>query len=219
MLDCTRDGDVFVLRLDAGENRFTPELMDAWDRALDTVEQAGSPAALVTTGTGKFYSNGLDLDVMMAGDANAYLSRVLGILGRILTFPAPTVAAVSGHAFGAGALLTLAHDVRLMRSDRGFFCMPEIDMKIPLHPGMTAILQARLPAQTAHEVVTTGRRFGGEDARALGIVDEAHGEAALLPRATEIAAARASKADAVMHTLKRGLYGAVLDALGRPLRM
>src|SRR5687767_10793408 len=132
MLDCTRDGDVFVLRLDAGENRFTPDLMDAWHRALDQVEQAGAPAALVTTGTGKFYSNGLDLDVMMAGDANAYLSRVLGILGRILTFPAPTVAAVNGHAFGAGALLMLAHDVRLMRSDRGFFCMPEVDMKIPL---------------------------------------------------------------------------------------
>lgn len=219
MLDCTRDGDVFVLRLDAGENRFTPDLMDAWDRALDGVEQAGSPAALVTTGTGKFYSNGLDLDVMMAGDANAYLSRVLGILGRILTFPAPTVAAVNGHAFGAGALLTLAHDVRLMRSDRGFFCMPEVDMKIPLHPGMIAILQARLPAQTAHEVVATGRRFGGADAAVLGIVEEALGEDALLPRATSIAAERAPKADAIMRTLKRGLYGAVLDALAQPLRM
>jgi enoyl-CoA hydratase/carnithine racemase len=218
MLDCTRDGDVFVLRLDAGENRFTPDLMDAWDRALDTVEQAGAPAALVTTGTGKFYSNGLDLDVMTAsGDANAYLSRVLGILARVLTFPAPTVAAVNGLAFGAGALLTLCHDVRLMRGDRGFFCMPEIDMKIPLHPGMVAILQARLPAHTAHEVITTGRRFGGEDARMHGIVDDALGEHALLPRASEVAAERAAKADAVMRVLKRGLYGPVLDALARPL--
>lgn len=218
MLECTRDGDVFVLRLDAGENRFTPDLMDAWDRALDEVERAGAPAALVTTGTGKFYSNGLDLDVMMAsGDANAYLSRVLGILGRILTFPAPTVAAVNGHAFGAGALLTLCHDVRLMRSDRGFFCMPEVDMKIPLHPGMIAILQSRLPAQTAHEVVTTGRRFGGADAASLGIVEEALAEDQLPGRARAIAAERAPKADAVMRTLKRGLYRAVLEALARPL--
>jgi Delta3-Delta2-enoyl-CoA isomerase len=217
MLDCTRDGDVFVLRLDAGENRFTPDLMDAWDRALDQVEKAGAPAALVTTGTGKFYSNGLDLDVMMAGDANAYLSRVLGILGRILTFPAPTVAAVNGHAFGAGALLMLAHDVRLMRSDRGFFCMPEVDMKIPLHPGMIAILQSRLPGQTAHEVVATGRRFGGGDAATLGIAEEALGEDALLARATAIAAERAPKADAILRTLKRGLYGPVLDALAKPL--
>jgi Delta3-Delta2-enoyl-CoA isomerase len=219
MLDCTRDGDVFVLRLDSGENRFTPDLMDAWDRALDTVEQAGAPAALITTGSAKFYSNGLDLDVMMAGDASAYLSRVLGILARILTFPTPTVAAVNGHAFGAGALLTLVHDVRLMRGDRGFFCMPEIDMKIPLHPGMVAILQSRLPSQTAHEVITTGRRFGGEEARAVGIVDETHWEDLLLPRAKEIAAERAPKADPVLRTLKRGLYGPVLDALAQPLRM
>jgi enoyl-CoA hydratase/carnithine racemase len=218
MLDCTRDGDVFVLRLDAGENRFTPDLMDAWERALDTVEQAGSPAALITTGTGKFYSNGLDLDVMMAsGDANAYLSRVLGILGRILTFPAPTIAAVNGHAFGAGALLLLVHDVRLMREDRGFFCMPEIDMKIPLHPGMIAILQARLPLQTAHDVVTMGRRYGGTDAKAAGIVDETQWEDLLLPRAREIAAERAAKADPVMRALKRGLYAPVLEALARRL--
>ncbi len=217
MLDCTRDGDVFVLRLDAGENRFTPDLMDAWDRALDDVETAGAPAALVTTGTGKFYSNGLDLDVMMAGDANAYLSRVLGILGRILTFPAPTVAAVNGHAFGAGALLMLAHDVRLMRSDRGFFCMPEVDMRIPLHPGMIAILQSRLPGQTAHEVVATGRRFGGGHAATLGIAEEALGEDALLGRAKAIAAERAPKADPILRTLKRGLYGPVLDALAKPL--
>lgn len=222
MLDCTRDGDVFVLRLDAGENRFTPALMDALDAALDTVERAGAPAALVTTGTGKFYSNGLDLEVMMSGGeghAGAYLGRVLGLLGRILTFPAPTVAAMNGHAFGAGALLGLVHDVRLMRSDRGFFCMPEVDMKIPLHPGMVAILQSRLPGQTAHEVVTTGRRFGGEDARALGIVEEALPEDRLLARARDVAAERAPKADAILQALKRGLYGPVLEALARPLAM
>ncbi|HEV7732901.1 MAG TPA: enoyl-CoA hydratase/isomerase family protein [Candidatus Binatia bacterium] len=222
MLDCSRDGDVFVLRLDAGENRFTPALMDALDTALDTVEQASAPAALVTIGTGKFYSNGLDLEEMMrggAGSAGTYLGRVLGILGRILTFPAPTVAAMNGHAFGAGALLGLVHDVRLMRSDRGFFCMPEVDMKIPLHPGMVAILKSRLPAQTAHEVVTTGRRFGGEEARALGIVEEAMTEDALLARATTIAGERASKANAILRTLKTGFYGQVLDALAKPLSM
>ncbi len=222
MLECSRDGDVFVLRLDAGENRFTPGLMDALDEALDTVERAGAPAALVTTGTGKFYSNGLDLEEMMrggAGSAGAYLARVLGILGRVLTFPAPTVAAMNGHAFGAGALLGLVHDVRLMRSDRGFFCMPEVDMKIPLHPGMVAILQSRLPGQTAHEVVTTGRRFGGADARALGIVEEALAEDAILARATAIAGERAPKADAVMRTLKTGLYAQVLEALAKPLSM
>jgi len=221
MLDCTRDGDVFVLRLDAGENRFTPELMDAWDRALDTVEQAGSPAALVTTGTGKFYSNGLDLDEMMRGGtqehAERYLHGALDLLGRFLVFPAVTVAAVNGHAFGAGAQMAVAHDYRVMRSDRGFYCLPEIDMRVSLHPGMIAILAARIPARTVHEVLVTGKRYGGEEAAAREIVDEAVAEERLLPRAIEIAAALTGKAHPVMSAIKRGLYGPVLDALRMPL--
>ncbi|MBM4267174.1 MAG: enoyl-CoA hydratase/isomerase family protein, partial [Deltaproteobacteria bacterium] len=174
MVRFERRGNVFVLRLDAGENRFTPAVLHALREGLEQVESAGSPAALVTTGTGKFYSNGLDLDHMGSlgsGGASDYLTEVLAVLARILTFPATTVAAVNGHAFGAGALMAIAHDFQVMRADRGFFCMPEVDMRVPLHPGMTALLQARLPVRTVHRVIATGKRFGGEEAVAAGIVD------------------------------------------------
>ena len=146
MIWLTREEAVFVLRLDAGENRFSSDAVAEANARLDEVEKADGPKALVTTGTGKFYSNGLDLDYMRAsGDPAAYLASVLDLIARVLVFPAWTVAAINGHAFGAGALLAVAHDDRVMRADRGYFCMPEVDMKLPLHPGMTAILQARLP--------------------------------------------------------------------------
>ena len=163
-----RRGDVFVFTMDAGENRFDPAMIDAWNAALDEVETAGNPAALVTVGSGKFYSNGLDLDFMMSGETKPaeYLRAVTGLYGRLLTAPFITVAAMNGHAFGAGGQIALAHDFRVMRSDRGYFCMPEVDMKAPLHPAMTAILKERLPRQTVHEVIATGRRWGGDDARA-----------------------------------------------------
>lgn len=216
MINLSREGDVFVLRMDNAENRFGPEFIDGYNDALDEVEKAEGPKALVTTGTGKFYSNGLDLDYMMseaAGGANAYLSRVLGIMERVLFFPAYTVAAMNGHAFGAGAQTALGHDTRIMRTERGYFCMPEIDMQSPLHPGMTAIIQARLPHQTAHEVIVTGTRYGGEAALAVKIVDEVAAEGEVLPRAIEIAAGYAGKAHPVMATLKRGMYPEVAEAL------
>ena len=214
MFDLSRDGDVFVLRMDAGENRFVPETLAGWNDALDQVEKAPAPKALVTVGTGKFYSNGLDLDHMNAsGDAAGYLAQVLDVIARVLVFPAYTVAAINGHAFGAGALVAMAHDTRVMRSDRGYFCMPEVDMKLPLHPGMTAILQARLPHQTAHEVIATGTRYDSERALARRIVDEAAAEAEVLPRACALAAPFAAKADPAMGVLKRGMYPRVLEAL------
>jgi enoyl-CoA hydratase/carnithine racemase len=216
MPQLTREGVVFVLRWDDGENRFRDDSIRAWSTALDEVEAAEGPKALVTTGAGKFYSNGLDLEWAMRERKDSfpeYVLEVLALLGRVLTFPCVTVAACNGHAFGAGAQLLVAHDLRLMRAERGFFCMPEIDMKVYLHPGMTALLAARLPAQTVHEVIATGRRYGGGDAKAAGIVEETLPEAALLPRALELASGLAGKAHPVMKRLKSDLYPFVLAAL------
>lgn len=219
MIDWTRAGDVFVLRFDAPENRFRPDEVAGWHEALDRVEAAGNPAALVTTGTGKFYSNGLDLAWLLTTATEAerasYIPGVLGLMARILTFPTITVAAINGHAFGAGAQLSLAHDYRLLRSDRGYWCMPEIDLKAPLHPGMTALIQARVPRQTAHELIVTGTRYGAEAAVAKRIVDHAVPESELLPRAIELAAGLAAKADPAMRLLKRGMYPETLAALAR----
>ena len=219
-IELRREGEVFVLALDDGENRFNDDSMKAWRTALDEVEGTDGPKALVTTGSGKFYSNGLDLDWAMANkkdDFGSYLRDVLGIYERVLTFPCITVAAMNGHAFGAGGQVALAHDFRVMREDRGYFCMPEIDMRMPLHPGMTAILQARLSAQTAHEVIATGRRFGGADALAAGIVEHVAPEADVLPRAIEIAAGLSGKAHPVMSRLKADLYPETLAAFRAPM--
>jgi enoyl-CoA hydratase/carnithine racemase len=205
--------------MDAGENRFDAELIGEWNEGLDEVEAAAAPKALVTIGTGKFYSNGLDLDYMMSDnvDAATYLRGVLGVMGRILVFPCVTVAAMNGHAFGAGAQLALAHDTRVMRSDRGYFCMPEIDMKAPLHEGMTAIIMARLPHQSAHEVIVTGKRYTAEAALERRIVDHACPEDQLLARAIELAAPLAAKADEAMRVLKLGMYSGVMEALEKDM--
>jgi len=216
MIELQRHDEVFVLRIERGENRFRPDLLEAISNALDEVEAAGSPAALVTTGAGKFYSNGLDLEWMQAQQqdaAAAYMSGVLGLFARTLTFPTITVAAMNGHAFGAGAQWALAHDYRVMRADRGYFCMPEIDMGSPLHPGMTALIQARLPHQSAHEVITTGKRYAAEEARTRSIVDAVEAEAQVVERALEMAAPLASKAHPILRKLKRDMYPNALAKL------
>src|SRR4051812_33691258 len=140
--------DVRVLHMTAGENRFNPAFLDAADAALDAVEAADGPATLVLTGEGKFFSNGLDLDWMGSaapGGVEEVVARVHGLLGRLLAFPVGTVAAINGHVFAAGAMLALACDQRVMRADRGFFCLPEADIGIPFTPGMSALIAGRLP--------------------------------------------------------------------------
>ncbi|HIG01742.1 MAG TPA: enoyl-CoA hydratase/isomerase family protein [Myxococcales bacterium] len=114
---------------------------------------------------------------------------------------------------GAGAQIALAHDYRIMRKDRGYFCLPEIDLGMPLHPGMTALIQARLPIQTAHEVIATGTRYSGERTLAQSIVDQVEDEANVVSSAVELAAGLAGKAAPVMSRLKAEMYPQVVEAM------
>jgi len=217
MIDLRREGAVFILTMQSGENRFNRPFLNALNDAFDTIENTSGACALVTTGgTEKFYSNGLDL-AWVAGEGQSeggtFISDVMRFLGRVMACPVPTVAAINGHAFAAGFMLTLAHDFRVMRADRGFVCLNEIDIRIPLAPGMAALVKSRLNGASLHDMVLTGARLGGEDAQRRGIVDVALPAADVLPQAIARAAALADKDRATYGALKRGLYGDVLEIL------
>lgn len=210
-----RHDDVYVLDLGSTENRFGPDWLDDVNAALDEIGRASGARALVTAATGKFWSNGLDLDWLgrHQGAFEPYVVSVQALFARFLSLPLITVAAVQGHCFAAGAMLSLCHDFRVMRADRGFWCLPEVDIAIPFSPGMSALLQARLSPQVAHEAMTTGRRYGGAEAQARGIVDRAVDSDAVRPEALALAVPLAGKASPTLGTIKTRLYAPVLGAL------
>jgi enoyl-CoA hydratase/carnithine racemase len=182
---------------------------------LTTVEASDGPRALVMMARGKVFSNGLDLD-WLAQHGERFLDYVIDVhalLARVLALPVPTVAAVQGHAFAGGGMLALAHDFRVMRADRGFFCLPEVNINIPFSRGMSALLQGRLSKKTAHEAMTTGRRYGGTEALAAGIVDAVAHEDDVLTSAIEMARALAGNAGPTLGTIKARMYADALAAL------
>lgn len=215
LLTLERDGDVFVLRLRHGENRFSPDLLDALDDALATVATTDGPRALVTTGAGKYFTNGLDLDWLSAhGDELVpYLGRVHALFAAVLRLPCATVAAANGHTFAAGAMLSLAHDAIVMRGDRGWWCLPEVDLGMPFTPGMNALIAARLPARTAHEAMVTGRRYTGAEALAAGIVDALADEDAVVAEAVALAGPLAAKAGPGLAGIRTTLHAPLLATL------
>lgn len=215
-----RHGLVFLLELGEGENRLGAELLAGIDAALDEVERTEGDCALVTTARGTHFSNGYDLARLRTLSLEAqrdFVAHHERLLARLLVFPVATLAVLQGHAIGGGALLALAHDWRLMREDRGYFCLPEIDARIPFRPGMLALLRARLAPSVLRDLALSGARLGGREAAAAGVVDAALPEADLLPQALERADALARKDRRTLARMKERLYGEVAAALVRPL--
>lgn len=213
MVELSKSDGVYVLALGSDENRFSPGWITSTNAALDEVLQA--PAPLVSVGEGKFYSNGLDLEWLMAntGELASYVGDVQDLLARFLTLPVHTVAAVSGHAFGAGAMLAMAHDWRIMRADRGYFCFPEVDINIPFTPGMAALIQSKLTPQTAVAAMTTGYRYPAPEAVAVGLVDDTAAEVDLLAAAIARVVHLVGKDAGTLGKIKGTMFGDASEKL------
>jgi enoyl-CoA hydratase/carnithine racemase len=141
------------------------------------------------------------------------VDRLHAVYARFLRQNIPSVAAVNGHAFAGGAMLALSHDFLVMREDRGWFCLPEVDINIPFTPAMAALIQSKLPTRTAHEAMLTGRRYTAAEALEAGIVHRVAPEGEVLSRAVELAAALAVKEGRTFGAIRRTMYRPAVKAL------
>lgn len=117
-VQCAIDDGVAVIRLDDGKaNAVSHTLIEQLHASLDRAQQDADAVAVV--GRDGRFSAGFDLSVMSQGaDATRGLVRAGGeLLMRLYAHPQPTVAAVTGHALAAGALLCLACDRRIGSAD------------------------------------------------------------------------------------------------------
>jgi enoyl-CoA hydratase/carnithine racemase len=214
MTTLRREGNVFILDLGEGDHRFNPDALAELNAHLDEIEQASSPVALVTTASGKIWHNGLDLEYLAeTGEWAQLLAAVEGLYARLLRLPLVTVAAVQGHAFAAGAMFSFAHDVRVMREDRGYLCLPEVDLGFSFTPGFAAIIAAKLSQPALHRMGVLGERLAGPAALQVGAVDAVAPRERVLAEAVSLAQLMASKAGPALATLRDDFYGETIRLL------
>jgi enoyl-CoA hydratase/carnithine racemase len=209
-----KEGNVFILDLGEGDHRFNPDTLAVLNTHLDDVEQAPSPVALVTTASGKIWHNGLDLEYLAeSGEWAPLLTAVEALYARFLRLQLVTVAAIQGHAFAAGAMFSFAHDVRIMRKDRGYLCLPEVDLGFSFTPGFAAIIAAKLPQPALHRMGVLGERLPGPTALQTGAIDAVALAGEVLTAAVATAEAMSSKAGPALSTLRSDFYGQTIRVL------
>ena len=181
LVDYTLDEHVAIVTMNSEDNRFNPTFMNAFLDILETVEkQTVARTLMVTSAHEKVFSNGLDLNWLIPALENKDMETIRDFFGlfnrllkRTLLYPMVTVAAISGHAFAGGAIFSCAFDFRFMRTDRGYFCLNEVDLGIPFLPGMNALLKKAIPMQKLQEMEYTGNRLTAEECKTHHIVLDA----------------------------------------------
>jgi enoyl-CoA hydratase/carnithine racemase len=186
--EVTDHDGVTVVSMGDDENRFSGPFASGLRATLRRTADPGGP--LVITGGGKFFSNGLDLEWLgqQEPDASAAaFAEIYGLLADLLEYPGVVVSAINGHAFGAGVMIAAVSDIRIQREDRGFFCLPEVDLGMAMSPQFDALLRAKYPTNVVLRALLSGERHGGARSVEAGLVDETATEEELLPRAIELA--------------------------------
>ena len=156
-------------------NAMTEQMTSAWVRTIDELAADTSVRVVVVTGEGTAFCSGGD-PRWIAGEPEAEVDH---LRNRMLAFyrawlsirklEVPTIAAMNGHAIGAGLCLALACDIRYVAEDAKLG-VPFV--KLGMNPGMAAtyLLPDVVGPANARELLLTGRTIGSDEAQAMGMV-------------------------------------------------
>jgi len=206
-----RHGNIFVLTMrTAPENRINSAYAQKLISAYNTVRKLLGPdsdGAVITRGTdAKFWCTGLELD---EADKNPFANSegFFPLLATLVDFPFPTIALITGHTFGGACPLALAHDYRIMNSQRGFISMPPVNLGLHF-PGIGALPRLKLSPPIARKMLLEAHKWTGEKALADGIVDAVAPPEKMFDEAMALAQKVAPKAKMGVYSLLRNeLYG------------
>lgn len=181
LFELEKDETVAIIKMNGGANKQHTDFMVGLGEILDKTIKDESVTAIVLTSTDeKNWSQGLDLEWLpkcISEDRFEEIENFMIGMDRIfstfLTCPVPVIASITGHAFANGAVLASYCDFRFMRTDRGFFCFPEVDVDIQLTPGMIALLGHKYPGPFVNHMLLTGKRATAPELEKAGVIEKA----------------------------------------------
>ncbi len=206
-----QEGRVRVLTLNRPEarNALNAALRQELMLCLDEAKNDGSVGAIVLTGSGSSFAAGADLRELLArtsAEQEAFLQPP-NIYSAVEAMPKPILAALNGHALGAGLELATACDLRVC-SASAKLGQPEINLALIPGGGGTQRLHRLVGPSQAARLVLTGDPVEADAALRIGLVDQLVPADDVVVRATVLAAAMANKDPVAVAAAKEALRAA-----------
>ena len=217
LLNIANDGAVAIVTLaNPPVNALSPALVDDISRTLDHIERDTAVRAVVLTGgTTRFFSAGADVATFVKHTHQQnvdYIRKGSALWDRLESYPKAVVAHVNGFAFGGGAELALACDVRVF-AESARFGLPEVNLGILPGWGGMQRLSNLIGRGRALEICLSGRQIDAKEALAVGVAIATAPDAEAGAKAVAIAKQLAEKSPLAVREIKRR----IADGAGKPL--
>ncbi|TFH42474.1 MAG: enoyl-CoA hydratase/isomerase family protein [Chrysiogenales bacterium] len=217
----SKDENVALLSMNNGENRQNLEFATTMAAAIDEITADPSIVALVLTSSDeKNFSQGVDVAWMAPlfqkkdfQPIKDFMYTMNDIFKKLMLLPMPTIAAINGHAYGNGAILSCACDYRFMRADRGFFCFPEVNVGIPLLHGMNAFVKKAIPLYKLVEMQFSGNRYGAPELEQHHIIIKACADRDELMKESLAFARTFQKKRGILGEMKKRMYRDIIEIM------
>ncbi|MBN1374610.1 MAG: enoyl-CoA hydratase/isomerase family protein [Dehalococcoidia bacterium] len=211
---------VAIVTMAEDDNKLNTGMCSGLLDMLDEIEkETGALTMVVTSAHDRTWCYGFDtdwIDARMAeGNKEAvtqFLTVDIALRKRLLAYPLITIAAINGHAFGGGAILSLCFDFRFMRLDRGYFCIPAVDRGYSILPGTGALLKNVPPLHLGEEAVLTGRRIPSVECAEKHLAAGTYNSDELMDRVMDFAGALNKDRQIVGH-MKKVLNGDIVKLM------
>ena len=216
-----RRDSVLIAHLDDGKaNALSGEIIAALSDAVDQAEADATIAALVIHGREGKFCAGFDLTVMRGGDLAAMSELVSdggALVHRLYSSGVPVVAACTGHALAAGALVLLGCDVRVGADVDCKIGLNEVASGMVLPAWAMTISAERLSRRHLQRAVANARATDGRGAVAVGFLDEVVASDDVLDTAVARASELAGLHRQAYSATVRSLRGATLDLMAQQI--
>jgi enoyl-CoA hydratase len=152
-----------------------------------------------------FFSCGFDVKEVFRYDRETmilFFSRFIDLYESLYLLPKPTVAAVSGHAFAGGAILSLACDCRILAQGDFGFALNEVNLGLLTPPGVIRMAIGAAGFNHARAILLGGEPVGPTRALEIGLAHSLAEAGAVLKEALTLCAALAQKPAAAFAAIK-----------------
>jgi Delta3-Delta2-enoyl-CoA isomerase len=188
-------------KVNALNKAMVEELRECFQKVADD----SNVKAVILTGEGNFFSFGLDVPEFLSYSKDSFIKflvKFTELYGYIFTIPKPIVAALNGHTIAGGCMIAIACDYRLMVSGKARISLNELTFGSTVFAGSVEMLKFLVGGRNAELALYTGAMYSAEEAKELGLIQEAVSKENIRDSAQKIAKDFAKKDSLAFESVK-----------------